>query len=301
MKEQSSTFRRVYYGGSMRLRMFPSTSLFFASLAVAVAGGCTSLVQSDRVQCSTNDDCTRRGGEFTNSICVAQLCETPGPWSCLGHVVWPTPGPGTVTATLTTTDLITSRPVPGVPARVCRKLDTACADPVLTDLVSDAAGRLVIVVPQGFDGYVELSATGAMRGSYFFYPPLTSDREIPAVPILQATELATFASLAGANLMAERGHLMVGARSCVGLPVEGVSFSSLEGDASTAPFYMILGIPSSKQPATDTSGWGGLLNLPPGSVTLTGRLAATGQSVGTLSVFARAGELTYTALVPAPQ
>jgi hypothetical protein len=94
---------------------------------------------------------------------------------------------------------------------------------------------------------------------------------------------------------------MVGARSCLGETAEGVGFSSLEGDATTVAFYMIKGIPSTKQPATDTSGWGGLLNLPPGSVTLTGRLAATGQELGTLSVFARAGELTYTAVVPAPQ
>jgi hypothetical protein len=208
---------------------------------------------------------------------------------------------GTVTATLNTTDLITGQPFPGVAARVCHKLDTSCAEPLLADLVSDDAGRLVMVVPQGFDGYVELSAPAAMRGSYYFYPPLTSDREIPNVPILQASSLSTFATLAGANLMAERGHLLVGARSCLGLTVEGVGFSSLEGDASTVPFYMIKGIPSSKQSSTDTSGWGGLLNLPPGSVTLTGRLAATGQNVGTLSVFARAGELTYTALVPAPQ
>jgi hypothetical protein len=63
---------------------------------------------------------------------------------------------------------------------------------------------------------------------------------------------------------------------------------------------MIKTIPSTKQSETDGSGWGGLLNLLPGSVTLTGQLA-TGQPIGTLSVFARAGEVTYTAMVPAPQ
>jgi hypothetical protein len=216
-------------------------------------------------------------------------------------VVWPAPIAGTVTATLTTTDLITGEPMSGVPGRVCRKLDATCTDPVLAGLVSDATGRIIITVPQGFDGYLELTATGAMRGSYFFSPPLTADREIPSVPILQASALTTFATLAGANLMADRGQLMVGAHSCVGQPAEGVSFSSVEGDASTVAFYMIKSIPSTKQSATDTSGRGGLLNLPPGSVTLTGRLASTGQTLGTLSVFARAGELTYTALVPAPQ
>ena len=101
--------------------------------------------------------------------------------------------------------------------------------------------------------------------------------------------------------MPDRGDLIVRAYDCLGQTAEGVVFSSLEGDDSTVPFYMIKGIPSTKQSQTDDSGRGGLLNLPPGSVTLTGRVAATGQEVGTLSVFARAGELTYTALVPAPQ
>ena len=301
VKTQSSMSPRVFYGGSMRLRAFPSALVFFVTLAVAVAGGCSSLVQPDRVQCSTNDDCTRRGGAFANSICAKHLCEDSGPWSCLGQVSWPTSTAGTVTATLTTTDLVTGQPISGVPGRACRKLDTTCADPVLTGLVSDATGRIIVTVPQGFDGYLELTATGAMRGSYFFYPPLTSDREIPSVPVLQMSALTTFAALVGVNLMAERGHLLVGARSCLGQPAEGLSFSSVEGDAATAAFYMIKSIPSTKQPATDTSGWGGLLNLPPGSVTLTGRLATTGQTIGTLSVLARAGELTYTALVPAPQ
>jgi hypothetical protein len=161
-------------------------------------------------------------------------------------------------------------------------------------------GRIIITVAQGFDGYLELTAAGAMRGSYYFYPPLTSDREIPAVPILQASELATFAGYAGATLMPERGQLMVGARSCLGQPAEGVSFSSAEGDASTAAFYLVNSVPSTKLLATDDSGWGGLLNLPPGSVTLTGEVA-TGGSLGPLGLFTHAGEVTYTSLVPAPQ
>lgn len=283
----------------MRLRNIRLALILFSSVVVPLHLGCTSIVESDRVQCSTTADCTRRGGAFANSVCEAQFCHSPSPWSCLGHVKWPAGTSTSVTVVLNMTDLSSGAPVAAVSARVCRKLDIACSDPLQSDLVSDSTGRVAILVPQGFDGYVELSAPEAMRGSYFFYPPLTSDREIPSVPILRAKDLATFAGAAGATLTADRGHVMVRAYNCLGQTAEGVHFSSPEGDSSTVSFYMIKGIPSTKQTETDNTGQGGLLNLRVGSVTLTGQLA-NGDAMGALSVFTRAGELTYTAVVPAP-
>lgn len=299
MKDESCTLRSIFMVVPMRLRNVRSALLLFAQLVVPLQLGCTSIVESDRVQCSTTADCTRRGGAFASSVCEAQICKTPSPWSCLGNVTWPLGTAASVTVTLNMTDIITTQPVAGVAARICRKLDTSCAEPLQTDLISDTTGRIAIVVPQGFDGYVELAAPGAMRGSYFFYPPLTSDREIPSVPILQAAALNTFATLAGATPMTDRGHVMVRAYNCLGQTAEGVHFSSPESDDTTAPFYMIKGIPSTKQTQTDNTGQGGLLNLRPGSVTLVGKLSDS-RETGKLSVFTRAGELTYTAVVPAP-
>lgn len=283
----------------MRLRrLIPD--LVLGILAIVVASGCSALVQSDRVQCSTDGDCAARGGAFANSVCVSQLCQAPGPWDCLGKVVWPTPSSGTVTVVLNLTDIITSQPVADVGTRVCRKLDPVCAEPLLTDIVSDAQGRAIMILPQGFDGYVELTAKGTMPGIYFFYPPLTSDRDVQPIPLLQANALTTFAALAGANVMADRGHVMARAYNCLGQTAEGVSFSSAEGDSATTPFYMIKNVPSTKQSETDSSGQGGLLNLRPGTATLTGTLAS-GAPMATLGVLTRPGQVTYTALIPAPQ
>ena len=281
----------------------------FTNLALSLVCGCSSWVQSDRVQCSTNEDCTRRGGDFANSICTNQLCDSPdssassdssGPWSCLDDVVWPAATSANVNVVVNLVDLITSEPVPGLTGRVCYKLDTTCDSPLRTDLVSDAAGRMSFTISSGFDGYLESTSSGIMPFLYFFYPPVTTDRDVPNVPILQSSGLSTFASLAGAELMPDRGHLLARAYNCLGQTAEGVRLSSPEGDASTVAFYMIKGIPSTKQSETDSSGDGGLLNLRPGTATLTGTLD-NGDTIDPLSAMTRVGRITYTSLVPAPR
>jgi hypothetical protein len=65
------------------------------------------------------------------------------------------------------------------------------------------------------------------------------------------------------------------------------------------PFYTVKGVPSSKMTATDSSGSGGMVNILPGTATLTGRLS-NGTSLGVESVLMRADEITYTSLVPSP-
>jgi hypothetical protein len=197
-------------------------------------------------------------------------------------------------------DIITSQPVAGLTAKVCHKLDTACESPLRVDLVSDAAGRMTLSVPAGFDGYLESTSAEIMPFLYFFYPPVTADREVPAVPILRAAAMSTFANMAGAELMADRGHFLARVYNCLGQTAEGVALSSPEGDSATQPFYMIKGIPSSKVPTTDGSGNGGLLNLRPGTATLMGKLDS-GDSTGLLSAMIRPGRITYTAMVPAPR
>jgi len=267
-----------------------------------VALACTVAIDSGRVQCSSDKDCTQRGGAFAGAQCLESTCHasTSSEWSCLGSVVWPSASSGSVTATLNLKDLVTQQPIVGVSARVCRKLDTTCAQPIGSDVQSDAAGKVVLQVVAGFDGYVELKMAGAMPGIYFFYPPLNESREVPFVPILSLSALSTFAGLVGGQVSPDRGHVLLGAYNCLHNPSEGVRFSSPDSDALTFPFYMIKGIPSATAAATDSQGYGGILNLRPGSVTLAGGLL-TGETIGTEGVLTRAGELTYTTMLPAPR
>jgi hypothetical protein len=261
---------------------------------------CSFMVDPDRVQCSRKEDCEQRGEDFSKSKCVDFFCRKEEPWDCLGKVKWPDSTSGTVNVVLNLADLVKGQPVSGLSAQVCNKLDTTCASPLVTDLVSDSSGRLTFSIQSGFDGYLESTAGGIMPFLYFFYPPVTSDRDVAWVPILQAAQLATFATMAGGNVMPDRGHLLARAYDCFEKYAEGVSFSSPEGDSSTTPFYMIKGIPSTKHSETDSSGNGGLLNLPPGTATLTGQLK-DGRTMGMLSAMTKPGRMTLTALVPAPK
>jgi hypothetical protein len=57
-------------------------------------------------------------------------------------------------------------------------------------------------------------------------------------------------------------------------------------------------LPSLTAPGTDASGHGGLINLRPGPVTVSGVLG-DGRLVGTLSVVVRPNSITYTSMFPA--
>jgi hypothetical protein len=271
-----------------------------AGLACLTLCNCSLIVDSDHVQCSKKEDCTQRAGAFAGSECVDNFCRTPLPWSCLGQVVWPSASTSAVTVTMNLVYLVGSQPVSGLTAQACRKLDTTCSSPLLRDLVSDGSGKMTFSVPSGFDGYLQSTSDGIMPFLYFFYPPVTENREVPAVPILQATELANFATMVGGNIMPDRGHVLARGYNCLAKTAEGIHFTSPEGDGSTTPFYMIKGWPSTKQSETDSSGNGGLLNLPVGSVTITGRLE-DGQTTGTLGLMTWPGRMSYTAMVPAPR
>jgi hypothetical protein len=240
-------------------------------------------------------------------MCKDSLCKlvsspdaaTNTAWGCLGNVTWPDAGVGSVSVTMNTQDLITTKPIAGVVARLCRKLDTKCEQPILDGMQSDASGNLLLQVPLGFDGFAELTATGALSGLYFFYPPVTEALDIPLVPILPMSELSTFVTIVGGDVVPGRGHLVLGTYDCLHAPAGGVTFESLEADSKSLPFYMVKGVPSSKATATDSSGWGGFLNLLPGTATLSGKLS-DGQTLGIESTLIRADTITYTALLPLP-
>jgi hypothetical protein len=206
----------------------------------------------------------------------------------------------TVTATLSLVDLISGAPMANVEGRVCRKLDVDCADPLSVGLLSDNDGKLSVRAGNGFDGYVELSLPGAMSGLYFFDPALTKDRNVLAVPIVTQGTLVRFAQLAGVEAVPDRSAVFLGAHDCLDEPAAGVRFASTDADDATATFYLIQKIPSASATTTDSEGRGGLINLRAGSITLSGQLA-TGETVGTISLFTRENQVTYASLVPSPE
>jgi hypothetical protein len=262
------------------------------------------IVEPNRQQCSVDADCAARGAAFAGTTCVESVCVPAPPmvdpvWGCLGHVVWPPARTAKVTVTAQFRDAVTGKPLTGVVVDVCRKQDFACADPIAAGLRPADTGDLAFQVDAGFNGFLQMNLPGALPGLFFFYPPVTEDRVLVGVPLLSKDTLDTIGALAGKPYLPEKGVALLAATDCRNQFVEGVHFSSADADQDTTAFYVINQIPSSSATFTDTSGQGGLYNLPPLSVTIQGTLQ-DGRKVGTVSVVVRPGGVTYTSLVPAP-
>ena len=92
--------------------------------------------------------------------------------------------------------------------------------------------------------------------------------------------------------------MLLSAVNCSGAEAAGVSFQTANGgDAgSSVAFYAVGGLPSSKVSATDSAGYGGVVNVPPGTVAVTGKLT-DGRTLGTISLV-NAGSITYSRMVP---
>jgi hypothetical protein len=275
-------------------------SLALAGAALTHAA-CSVMVEPNRQQCAVDADCKARGGEFANSLCVDSVCAPdPDPaWSCLKSVSWPPPTASQVTVTVKFRDIITNAPLTAVSVNVCLKFDYDCTQPIQKDLHPPGSGDLAFKVDAGFDGFLEMNMTGSLPGLFFFYPPVNEDRVIVGLPLLPAGILSQVSALSGKPYIAEKGAALLGAMDCRNLPAQGVHIWSTDADSDTTAFYVVKKIPSTSAMVTDESGEGGLINLKPGSVVLSGNLQ-DGRSVGSVTVVVRPMGITYTSLVPSP-
>jgi len=270
------------------------------TLVVLLSGSCSLLVDADRQQCTVDLECQTDPAN-AGAVCAEGVCQPNPTWACLSTgVSLPPVEPKPARIVMQLRDLVTEQPLGGATARICRKLDYECAQPLASGLVGDASGNLTVDTMVGFDGYVEVKASGRMPGIYFFYPPVSGDRDIPNVPLIREMDLQQFAMLAGRPINVMRGHVMLGAYDCLGRPAEGVSLWSEDGDNQTTPFYSVKKLPSTTATGTDSSGRGGIINIKTGSITVTGRIP-DGRIVGTVGLFIRPNAITYTSLFPAPR
>jgi hypothetical protein len=269
-------------------------------LAGLASASCSVLIDEERVQCATAADCHARGPDFAGAVCVQSICQPDPVWGCLGSVVFPKPTPGMYTVTIHIRDLVTGGAIPGASGRLCERPDTTCTMPISGEIPVNAVGDLVLRVRAGFDGYVELQAPGKMPGLYFLYPPVDADREIPLVPLLETALVESLAEANTYHLVPERGQVLLGAYDCGHTPAAGITLSVSDADAQTAGFYVLDNLPKIGAPATDASGRGGFINVKAGIVAITANVAADNRKIATVSLFVRAGMMTFTSLVPSP-
>jgi len=150
-------------------------SLCLATLCVA-GSACSVTLDSDRVQCQTDYDCAARGPAYTSFVCSNSMCGPDPTWSCLDEASTEASPSGTVHVVLTTVDLLSKKPIPGVSLTLCAKLDANCLFPI-AQYQSSQAGVLDVEMPAGFDGYLQTEGDGLYP--MLFFPPNTRKQRAP--------------------------------------------------------------------------------------------------------------------------
>jgi hypothetical protein len=268
-----------------------------AVLAVLPLLSCSFLVDADRVQCSQDSDCTKRGGAFANTRCAQNFCEIASAWSCLDTKRTPS-GSGPFAVTVPgVADVVSQQPILGATISVCRKLDVACSNPVDSQ-IAQSAGGVTFTIESGFTGYLQAEVSGYLPSLYFFNPTVDRDQTIALIPVASQMEYAGLLSAIGVSPDPSRGSAVLLAYDCTDKTAAGISFSSPNSDDQSKSFYYSEGLPSSFATATDTWGYGGISNLPAGAVSVNARLASTGANLPTVSLLVRPMVLSFAQIVP---
>jgi hypothetical protein len=265
--------------------------------AVSVAGSACSLtVESDRVQCKTDKDCSARGAAYAGYVCTDSMCEPDPTWACLDQKSSDLTPTGTVHVVLTTQDLLSQKPIQGVSLTLCAKLDANCQLPI-AQYQSDQSGQIDVEMPAGFDGYFQTEGAGLYP--MLFFPPSTRAQRAPGtLPMVANSFFGTMFSGVGGPVGSDRTVVMTTALDCLGKPAAGLALSSAQADDRTVGYVIQGGLPSRTAATTDDSGNGGFVNLPPGNAVITSTMAANNRLVGTIAVQTRVGHITMVLVMP---
>jgi hypothetical protein len=275
------------------------------------AFGCSlSLDVDDKQQCSKNADCTARGSAFAGSVCIDSWCQPPPPpppdpkWVCLGKPA-PIGKAGTYKVKVHVQAIAPAGPIKDATVKTCTKVDPTCGAPLnaATIPITDANGDAEVEVTAtttGFSGFLLVEQPAFMPGLYFFNPPVREESQTPVTVQLASVALATGLTgllAPGAKPEPDRGIVLLNAFDCTGKAAAGVTFTTDAMDDVTIPYYVVGGAPVRTAKATDTAGFGGFINMPATFFDLTGRVAASGAEITTISLFVRPGTVTYSRIV----
>jgi hypothetical protein len=198
-------------------------------------------------------------------------------------------------------DAVSSKALPGVVAQLCRKLDVTCELPI-GNAVSDDGGGVAMNIEAGFDGYVQLTDPKIAPALYFLNPPEQGDLDLPTVPLASpaaATLIVRSAGGPATTWLPDHGIALLNAFDCLNRPAANITFS-IGGapDPATFIFYLVDTLPTTQTTVTDATGYGGLVNMPVGSSTITATLSPGARKVSTISVLVRAGYISYSSVKP---
>lgn len=269
-----------------------------------------------------------------------RIVEERGPWSCSTSALVPTPLGPTARVRLKACGAFgdCSATVTGLSAKVCRKLDVGCTQPIVEGVV-DVDGVLEFDVPttdRGFDGYVALSSGGepcdspTVSGGFgsavcgllpgcngvsgdpscqlptyapvllFFNPPVIADTPVPIeLPLVPTLSLPALVGATGSDFNPVSGNLLITTLDCTSAPAAGVQYALNREPAGERVLYVDNGVLSNDSTVTDPTGMGAFIGLTPGFVNVTAYDAA-GERIGSIGVRVAPFTITQSLLLPSP-
>lgn len=251
---------------------------------------------------------------------AAEPPEAPtGDLSCVGHVSYPAPTGTTADVDFGTGDFGSGQPLPNAGVKACARADTACSQPLAAGTTGENGRVLLPGLPlgaTGFTGFFEVTVPGEAPTLSFVLPPIPHTTAYGRSYFGKATT-TFFSNILGVTYDPTRGHLLAEAHDCHELVdgeycwtkgdctllkyPGGIAFEIDIVDPAIVRAYVAPRTISRDATATtDTSGGGGFLNVPPGPVTITARVAQTGQLYARQTVFVRAGAFSAVVMTPTP-
>ncbi len=244
--------------------------------------------------CVMDPDCAAYGPDFVGGRCVGSMCLPNPKWRCEP----PAPLSGDkLSLKILVRDSLSLSPLTGVRAQICQKLDLDCVEPSL-QVTSDREGYFVFEVPSTFAGYVQIKDAQFYPALYSLPAVLPSDGELQPLPLIDATVANALALALGGLLDDSRGHLMLIAEDCFGMPLAGAAFESSQADASTVQFYVRDLLPVLDATETADAGNGGFVNYPVGNAVISVRVVETGLAVRTVSLVVRPATISVAYVRP---
>jgi hypothetical protein len=232
--------------------------------------------------------------------------DTAADWSCVGHVTPPTAAASSIAFDFGLADPSNGKPVPGASVMTCARADTTCASPLETATTDETGTAKFAALPvgtTGFDGFFEVHY-GSEIPNLNFQPPIVAAMPGYARQYWGDSQWQVIIQAGGITPdLKSLGTLGFQVIDCKGYLPGGVTAELDVKDPKIVGGYIVYenGTGTVSTKATSTSalvGLGGFFNVPPGPVTVTFKVEATGQVVSVVTLFVRAG--AYSALVMKP-
>jgi hypothetical protein len=272
------------------LARFDLRVIAYAALCGAVTIGCTELQSGSDLLEEEPGMLTGTGG--------SPAVEEPK-WACLDGSERPTAVAlrPTVTFSLGLNDPSTRSTPPEARLKACNRFDLECSMPLQGPLEQGADQLFHVSLPQGFDGFLEITSPAIIPALYVFSRPLQADfqDEFIVVSLTTARGLAASGSV---QLDPSLGLIAVRTRDCLGELTAGVRFSNDKGGTA---FAFVDGVPVVGYDESNAEGIGGFVNVPLGAVVLQGQEAMSGRVSGTATVLLRPSWIAIVDLDPRPE